>query len=164
MLSLSKENLEKINFNGLYKHEPDKRYSKHEDLYWCQNWTFRPQKYKYKVYMRDTYWGDDGLNIEVTDNNINEFELLFDFTDVKQIDVNNIEEYGEENKDWFIVAVDSGGISYPKQFIRKNAQRNKQKVINRKKKEINELERKIDDIKRFIEMLENGEIQPRDWM
>lgn len=162
---LSRENLEKINFNGLYRHEPDKRYSRHEDLYWCQNWTFTLQKYKDKVYMRDTYWSSgDGLNIEVTDNNINEFELLFDFTDVKQVKVNNITEYGEENKDWFIVAVDSGGISYPKQFIRKNAQRDKQKVINRKKREIDDIKRKIDDTKRFIEMLENDEIQPGDWM
>ncbi len=38
--------LEKINMNGLYYHKPERKYSRHDYLYWCQNWTFKPYVYK----------------------------------------------------------------------------------------------------------------------
>lgn len=157
--------LEKINMNGLYYHKPERKYSRHDDLYWCQNWTFKPYVYSNKLYMRDTYWGyGDDLVIEVTENNINEFKLLFDFKNVKEVKVNNIWEFGEENKDWWVLSTDSGGIYHPKQYIRIGATRNKEMVINRKKEEIKDLQRQINNIESEIELIESGEIEIRDWM
>lgn len=150
--------------NGLYCHKPERKYSRHDDLYWCQNWTFKPYVYSNRLYMRDTYWIGDGLTIEVTENNIDEFELLFNFDDVRQVKVNNIWEFGEENKDWWVVAVDSGGIYCPKQYIRIGTTRNKEMVINRKKEEIKDLQRQINNIENEIELIEAGEIGTRDWM
>ena len=35
--------------------------------------------------MYDTYWSDDSaLHIEITDENIDEFEFVFDFNDVEK--------------------------------------------------------------------------------
>ena len=154
-----------INMNGLYYHEPSHKYSRHDDLYWCQNWTFKPCEYNRKIYMRDTYWsGGNGMVIEVDENNVDEFKLIFDWREVEQVNnYENLEEFGEKGKDWFIVCVDSGGMGYPKSFIRKGAKRNKDMVLKRKREEIKTLQRKIGDIEFYINRIESGEIEPRDW-
>lgn len=84
---LSKSNVEKLVMTGLYKHEPDRRYR--GSLYWdnmyhCFNWTFkvRHNKKDDKWYMVDTYFGDK--YIELTDENFDEFEFLFDFEKVEK--------------------------------------------------------------------------------
>ena len=153
-----------INMHGIYSHEPTHKYSKHDDLYWCQNWTFKPYEYNGIIYMRDTYWScGDGLNIEVTEDNVNEFELIFDERDVEEVHYENLEEFGEKGKDWFVVSIDNGGMGYPKSFIRKGAKRNKDMVVKRKRKEIESLKKEIEDIKFYINRIESGEIEPYDW-
>lgn len=145
---LSQENIEKINMRGLYKHEPDRKYSRHNDLYWCQNWTFTPKKSErdgiVKYYMVDTYWSSgDGLCIELNNDNISEFNLIFDFDCVKAHNGNNIYDYNEE--DYYHVAIDSGGMYCGgKYFINKDAIKNKEKVLNR-------LENEIESVKKDLE-------------
>ena len=159
-------NLNSIDMHCLYRHEPDIKYSGHKDnLFWCQNWTFKPFECNGKIYMRDTYWSSgDGMTIEVTEDNIDEFEVVFNWNDVDEAEsYKNIEEFGEQGKDWFIVSVDSGGMYHPRIFIRKGAKRNKDMVISRKLNEIKRLKREIVDIEDYIERLKTGEIEPRNW-
>lgn len=158
---LSQENIDKINMNGLYGHKPEQKYSRHNDLYWCQNWTFKPKKYErdgnIKYYMIDTYWSSgDGLCIELSDNNISEFDLIFDFNCVKKHNGNNIYDYNEE--DYYHVAIDSGGMYCGgKYFIKKDAVKNKEKVLNRLEREIkfdkDDFEKKV----RNYELVKSGE-------
>lgn len=139
MGNLSQENIDKIIKTGLYKHEPECRYRGSlywDDLYWCFNWTFKPDSYDGKWYMYDTYFNNK--SIELTDDNFEEFEFIFDFNDVEKHNGNNIDEY--EDDEWWRVAVDSGGYTFPKYFIKKGAKKNKDKVLERIQREINGLE------------------------
>jgi len=81
--------------------------------------------------MYDTYWSDNtALHIELTDKNINEFQLLFDFNDVKSHNGKNIYDYDEN--DWFHIAIDSGGLYCGgKYFVKNTAIPNKDKVLKR---------------------------------
>ena len=160
---LSKENASKIVKTGLYKHEPDKRYrgeSYHDDLYWCFNWTFRV-KYDEKSdiwYMVDTYFNDE--YIELTDENFEEFEFLFDFNEVEKHSGRNIYEF--EKCDWWHVAVDSGGMYCGgKYFVRKGAIKNKDKVLDRIQREINSLESNLESKRREYERVLNDEVDLR---
>ncbi len=148
---------DRINFNGLYTHAADRKYSRSDDLFWCQNWTFRPFEYCGKVYMGDTYWsGGGGMIIEVTNDNIDEFELLFDFKDVRFTDDKYIEAFGEEGVTWWRVAIDSGGNSHKKTYVRKDAIRNLDIVIRQKEQEICELNRRIEYIQNEISVLKHA--------
>ena len=114
---------------GLYKHEPDRRYRGslyRDNMYHCFNWTFkvRHNEKENKWYMVDTYFGDK--YIELTDENFDEFEFVFDFEKLKNILGENIYEYDEN--DWWHVAVDSGGMYCGgKYFVRKNAVKTKRR-------------------------------------
>lgn len=154
---LSKENLEKVNFNGLYSHEPTNKYMDYgNDVYWCKNWTFKPIKRDDKVYMADTYWSYTQNQIELTDDNIDEFEFIFDFNDVYPFRGENIFEF--ENEDYWVVAVDSGGKMNPKRFVRKNAKKNKEKVLMRLKVELEEYKQTIKYAEKKIKDIEDGVI------
>lgn len=51
--------------------------------------------------MIDTYWsGSEGLQIEVTDENFDEFIFIFDFHHVIEYKGKYITAYGSENSDW----------------------------------------------------------------
>ena len=57
MATLSKENVNKLNLNAIYRCEPmlEKLPSyKRNDPYWCCNWTFKPQLVDGEYYMYDT--------------------------------------------------------------------------------------------------------------
>ena len=101
--------------------------------------------------MVDTYFNDK--SIELTDDNFDEFDFLFDFNEVERHSGENIYEYDES--DWWHVAIDSGGMYCGgKYFVKKGAIKSKEKVLKRIANEINrlerELERKREDYKRFV--------------
>lgn len=157
---LSKENVEKIVKTGLYKHEPDKKYR--SSLYWdnmyhCFNWTFKVKHNENKDiwYMVDTYFNDK--YIELTDENFNEFEFLFDFNEVDKHSGKNIWEYDDD--DYWHVAVDSGGMYCGgKYFVKKGATKSKEKVLERIEGEIRSLERQIESKKADYQRVQNDEV------
>ena len=107
-MSLSKENRKKLDPNILYRKEPDENI---EDPYWCRNWTFHcPESKSEEVYMYDTYFDDSESAILVTDQNIDEFEIVFDFRDVKRIKPSEVSQYDAEKL--IHVATDSFSIGY----------------------------------------------------
>ena len=107
-MSLSKENREKLNPNILYRKGPDEDI---EDPYWCRNWTFHyPDSKAEEVYMYDTYFDDRESAILVTDQNIDEFEIIFDFREVRRIKPSEVSQYDEEKV--IHVATDSFSIGY----------------------------------------------------
>lgn len=163
---LSKENIEKINFNGLYSHKPDVKYRGKlysDDLYWCFNWIFKPKEIysndesNRRFKMIDTYYSDKG--IELTDENFEEFTLIFDFNDVKEIIKTSSYDYNDE--DVFRVAIGSGGWRYSsKYFINKNTKKNKDIVVKRLEDYIETLEQKLQRRRKELEQVKNDEIDP----
>ena len=157
---LSKENAEKLVMTGLYRHEPDKSYRSSlywDNLYHCFNWTFKVRHHESDDtwLMVDTYFGDK--YIELTDDNFDEFEFLFDFNEVTKHSGEHICEYDE--KDWWHVAVDSGGMYCGgKFFVRKGAIKNKEKVLSRIEDEIKYLEYQIQSKKHDYEKAQNNEV------
>ena len=157
---LSQKNINKIVKTGLYTHEPDKRYrgpAFWDNMYHCFNWTFRARQGKDpdKWYMVDTYFNDK--YIELTDENFDEFELLFDFNKVRSHSGENIYEY--DKSDWWHVAIDSGGMYCGgKYFIRKGAVKNKDRVLERLQDEISYLEHKLENKKRDYEKVLNDKV------
>lgn len=156
---LSKENYDKLNENILYKKEPT--YDPKESYigcipvsYWCKNWTFRVKKHDGKAFMVDTYWSTQETFTEITDENINDFEVVFDMTEVMMISKECIDEYKEE--DVFCVAIDSGGISYPKYFVRRDAKKSRELQIEKKKEEIRRLKSKLEWAERELKELGEG--------
>lgn len=156
---LSEENVKKLVISGLYKHEPDKRYRGSlywDDMYHCFNWTFRVRHNESTDdwYMVDTYF--DEKSIELTDENFDEFEFVFDFNEVQKHSGKNIYEYDEN--DWWHVAIDSGGMSCGgKYFVRKGATKIKNKVLNRIKEEISSLEINLEYQKNLYQRVLNDE-------
>ena len=147
---LSEENKNKIINTGLYSHKPEVKYRGTlyaNNLYWCMNWTFKPSFYQDgRVYMVDTYFNDK--SIELTNKNIDEFTLIFDFNDVQQ------ENYPEDynNDDIYHVAIDSGGTYCGGKYFRnKNSKRSKEKLIEICESKLKSAEY---DVRRYKEELE----------
>ena len=119
-------NKERLCITGLYKHKPDSKYrdsSYKDNLFHGCNWMFKPVVIKDKsIWMIDTYWSDgSGVQIQLTDENFDEFEFLFDFQNVENHSGNNIGDYKEE--DYWHVALNSGGWYCGGQYvIRKGAE------------------------------------------
>ena len=157
---LSQENVNKLVITGLYKHDPDKRYRSSvfwDNMYHCFNWTFKISHNEKtdKWYMVDTYFNDK--SIELTDDNFDEFEFLFDFNEVEKHSGKYIYEYDES--DWWHVAIDSGGMYCGgKYFVKKGATKNKEKVLKRIKDEINSLERQLKSKREDYRRVENNEV------
>lgn len=147
---------------GLYKCQPNRKYR--GQIYWdnmfhCCNWTFQINECSDdKIYMHDTYWSScgNGVVIELTDDNFKEFELIFDFNEVKPHSGNNISDY--DKCDWWHVAIDSGGMSCGgRYFVKKNATKNKENVLRRLKYEIESLEHSLEYKKQIYEDVKTGE-------
>ena len=157
---LSQENVNKLVITGLYKHEPDKRYRSSvfwDNMYHCFNWTFKISHNEKtdKWYMVDTYFNDK--SIELTDDNFDEFDFLFDFNEVERHSGENIYEYDES--DWWHVAIDSGGMYCGgKYFVEKGAIKSKEKVLKRIANEINRLERELERKREDYKRVENNEV------
>ena len=156
---LSQENIDKLHMNGIYRCEPVLEWLpsyKRDTPYWCRNWTFKVKEYKGKYAMYDTYWatGDD-YPVELTDENFDKFEHLFDLTEVRF--VNNYEDWLEyPDEDRWRVPLDSGGIDHPKYIVRCSAKKIKERVIERLQRDIDYLKQELEYKERILKGIING--------
>lgn len=112
MNKLTKENKERILENGVYKwlgHIPQPGYI---SGYHCKNWIFIPRFLEDgRVLMLDTYFKSSNYHkIEITDENFDKFEFVFDKTKVSQIGYDTADRYRPEDL-YRNIAMDSGGYS-----------------------------------------------------
>lgn len=147
-MSLSEENVNKLCMTGIYQCDPVLSWLepwRKDDPYHCINWTFRVKKHDglNKYYMYDTYWATgDGLRVELTDENFDKFELLFDMNDVRKVSPPDFYDYNEEDR-WH-VALDSGGYYYSKHYyVRKDAKKNKNIQLKRLSQELETLKSQV---------------------
>lgn len=158
---LSQENIDKLHINdGIYICEPVLSWLpayKRDTPYWCRNWTFRVRQYKDKYLMCDTYWstGDDHP-IELTNENFDKFQYLFDLGDIRYTDYQNWLEYDEQDR-WH-VALDSGGKNYAKYVVRRGAKKIKERVIQRMTEDINYLKQDLAHKERILTGIIDGTI------
>lgn len=102
-MNLSEENINKLCMTGIYRCDPVLSWIpswRRDNPYHCINWTFKVRKHdgSNKYYMYDTYWSTgDGLIVELTDENFNKFELLFDMNDVRKVSPPDFYDYNEED-------------------------------------------------------------------
>lgn len=164
-MGLSKENISKLDLNGLYKCNPVLEWLpswKRDNPYWCRNWTFSVHKHDDDYYMYDTYWENyDDYPVRLTDENFDMFELVFDFDDVEEFKGGYLKWMTYADKDRFRVSVDSGGMNHPKCFIRKNVMPQKNLVISRIQYEIADIQRKLDCKKEELEDVINDKVDLR---
>lgn len=145
---LSAENRAKIIPTGLYAREVDKRTrtGASTDPYWCTNWTFVPRIYENEIILIDSYYQySNSISYVLDDENINDFTLIFDFNDVREVEQTTYQEYA--NDDRYQVACDSGGRSYPKYFVKKAASPNKDRQLYQLDSEIESLEYQLNRLK-----------------
>ncbi|MCD5191849.1 hypothetical protein IV460_12375 [Enterococcus casseliflavus] len=146
---LSVENREKIIPTGLYAREIDERTRRggSSDPYWCTNWTFVPRISENEITLIDSYYKSyqDGISYVIDDGNINDFKLIFDFNDVREVNPTTYREYSEDDR--FLVACDSGGRKYPKYFVKKTASPNKDLQLYLIDSEIESLEYQLERLK-----------------
>ena len=159
---LSQENINKLHLNGIYRCDPVLSWLpsyKRDNPYWCRNWTFKIRKSN-KYYMYDTYWSTgDEYPVELTDENFDKFEYLFDLDDIKYVyDYSSWLEYPEEDR--WCVGLDSGGMNHPKYVVRKGAKKIKERVVERMKREIDILKSELSSKERRLEGIISGDI---DW-
>lgn len=160
---LSQENINKIHENGIYRCEPVLKWLpsyKRDTPYWCRNWTFKVHRYKDKYYMYDTYWhtGDE-YPVELTDDNFDLFEYLFDLDDVRFVHSwNDFLEYPECDR--WVVALDSGGTYDKKYVVRRGAKKIKERVVERLNREIQTMKYDLAQKQKTLERVINEEI---DW-
>lgn len=130
MSNLSIENRKKIIETGLYKHKVEPSWVYSNDPYWCKNWTFIPHIYDDgRVFMRDSYFDSSDDSKEVTDENFNEWEFIFDRTKVKRISYDQALEYDEKDL-YKYIATDSGGYTCSSCiWVNKDAKKNLDKQI-----------------------------------
>lgn len=146
---LSAENRAKIIPTGLYAREIDKRTSTgaSADPYWCTNWTFVPWIGENEITLIDSYYQSyqDSISYVLDDKNINDFTLIFNYDDVREVKKTTYQEYADDDR--FLVACDSGGRNYPKYFVKKTASPNKEKQLYQVDSEIESLEYQLNRLK-----------------
>jgi 5-formyltetrahydrofolate cyclo-ligase len=124
------------------------------DVYWCRNWTFTVRKTADgEAYMYDTYFNNWDSAIRVTDDNINDFEVVFDFRNVERVPDSFRNEY--EDDDLYYVATDSGGYSCGDLYWKdKNTKPSLKKQINKKRQAVKDAEYELEyakrDLKSFV--------------
>ena len=162
---LSQSNIDKLCMTGLYRCNPVLEWLpsyKRDNPYWCKNWTFRVRKSNDNYYMYDTYWATgDEYPVKLTDKNFDKFELVFDFNDVERFSGDYQKWITYDDKDRFCVSVDSGGVSYPKYYIRRNAVPRKAWVVERLNHEIKLLENDLNYKRETLQKVEDNEIDLR---
>lgn len=158
---LSKENREKINPRGLYKHKVEKQWlpSYYDDVYWCHNWTFYPHFFDDgRVFMYDSYYDDWDSAKEVTDDNFEEWEFIFDIDKVSRISYESSLEYDEQDL-YKNIANNSGGYScYSNIWVNKSAKKNIDKQIKQAEYRLNEAKSTVEWRQRDLDRL----IQEKD--
>lgn len=159
-MPLSPENTNKLHMNGIYRCEPVLEWLpsyKRNNPYWCKNWTFKVSKYGDEYYMRDTYWASgDEHPIKLTDKNFDLFEFLFDRDEVTIKLYKDWLEYPE--KDRFVCALDSGGWSNPAYLVKKDAYKDKDKVVERIRNEISSLRYQLSLKERDLQRVLDGTV------
>ena len=108
--------------------------------------------------MYDTYWatGDD-YPVELTDENFDKFEFLFDLDDIKYDNsYGSWLEYPEEDR--WRVPLDSGGTNCSKYIVRKNAKKIKERVIERMKRDIDYIRQDLAYKEEILEKIINDEV------
>lgn len=156
-MSLSKENISKLCLTGVYQCDPVEsglgKGESSEFLYWGCNWIFRVQKNRHNTdntyTMVDTYWSSGGKCFDLTDENFDKFKFLFDMNDVKQVSQTDFYDYNEDDR-WF-VAMDSGGWQFSNgYYVKKDAKKNKEKLLSRLNDELASLKWRAEDKEREI--------------
>lgn len=145
-MKLSKENYNKLNENYLYRREPIRQSESWtaSSVYHCKNWTFKVRKLEDgRAFMLDTYYESwDSHNIQVADENIEDFQVVFDFREVKRIKDDEYNEYDED--ELYRVATSSAGWNWGRLYwVNKYAQKSKHLLIDKKKDEIDHLKHKL---------------------
>ena len=110
--------------------------------------------------MYDTYWatGDD-YPVELTDENFDKFEYLFDLNDIQYVNsYENWLEYPEEDR--WRVPLDSGGTAYAKYVVRRGVKKVKERVIERIQRDINYLRNDLTNKERILNGIIDGSIDP----
>lgn len=158
---LSQENIDKLNMNGIYRCEPVLSWLpsyKRDNPYWCRNWTFRVRRSRSgKYYMYDTYWSGDEYPVELTDENFDKFEYLFDLDDIRYVNTyTDWLEYPEEDR--WRVGLDSGGINYPKYVVRRGSKKVKDRIVERMKHNINYLKQELAYKEQLLDGIISGDI------
>ena len=149
-MSLSQKNIDKLCMTGIYHCDPVLSWIeswRRDNPYHCINWNFKVRKYdeSNKYYMYDTYWsGTGGLTIELTDENFDKFEFLFDINDVHKVSPPDFWDYNEEDR-WHL-ALDSGGYQFSRYyFVRNGAKKNSEILLERLNRELDSLKRQVKD-------------------
>jgi hypothetical protein len=151
-MSLSKENISKLCLTGVYRCDPIEsglgKGESREYLYWGCNWVFTVRKSEDDYMMVDTYWSSESKSFVLTDENFDKFKFLFDMNDVRQVSQDFFYDYDEDDR-WF-VAMDSGGWQYAKCYVKKDAKKNKEKLLSRLNDELASLKWRVEDKEREI--------------
>ena len=159
---LSQANIDKLHMRGIYRCDPVLSWLplyKRDAPYWCRNWTFKVGKSNSgKYWMMDTYWSTgDEYPVELTDENFDKFEFLFDLDDIRYINsYSDWIEYPDEDR--WRVAVDSGGYDHAKYIVRKEAKKIKEKVIERMQHDIDYLKHDLANKERVLDGIIDGKI------
>ena len=159
---LSQENIYKLCFTGIYKSSPEALNYTGSYPWHCRNWTFRVQRDGYSdgYVMVDTYWSTSPNCISLTDENFDKFKFLFDLNDVEEYKGSHIDDYANEDC-WKVVPMDSGGIRFPKKFIKKGSKPVKEKVVARLNDEMRDLERRLNWKREDLRKVLDGEVDLR---
>ena len=157
---LSQENIKKLHIDGIYRCDPVLSWLpsyKRDDPYWCRNWTFKVRERNGKYFMYDTYWTGDDYPVELTNENFDKFEYLFDLNDIQYVNsYENWLEYPEEDR-WRI-PLDSGGTNYAKYVVRRGVKKVKERVIERLKRDIDYLKYDLAQKERILAGILDGSI------
>ena len=156
--------MKEICMTGLYKCAPVLEWlpaSRRSDPYYCMNWTFRPAKSSDgKIQMVDTYYGDK--SIEVTEENRDLFELVFDFNDVNLYGRTSPAENGYKEEDYYRVAIGSGSMTERKYFLKKGAKPDEELLLANLLRDYERKKSELVGIVFDIERLTKQEY-PRSW-
>lgn len=159
-MGLNKYNYDKLDVNCLYKMKDKKETERIKEIrydpFWCRNWTFVVKKHDDgSADMLDTYFTSyDSGAYSVTDENINDFEVIFNFNDMNRITEKESNDYFDEEV--IRVGVDSGGrFSKNNCFVRKDLEKSKLKLILNARKEVERCKYSLkwaeDNLKRLLD-------------
>ena len=151
-----------VHSGNVYKCIPHKRHvwaSEADWLYRCRTWIFdlveEPGKYP-KYFMVDTYGrspeGYPPLKIEVTDQNVDEFEFLFNRNDVVKILAKERNHYDE----YYTIADLGGDWQYPTYYVDRGTKKNPENIEKIFGNQIEDLEEQIKELKERKEAVLEG--------
>lgn len=145
--------IDNVVMTGLYRClKPSQYFNGPGSMYHCRNWTFKPHRFDGRLYFNDTYFGDKA--IEITDANIDDFVLVFDFVEVRQITASQAFRFNESDR--WEVPVDSGGTSHMKHFVLKDAMPDRQQILMKLQDDLDRAERTVESIKYDIQRVTDG--------